>query len=112
LKVLNNPEKYKNTKHTITGPKALNYYEVAEILSKVTNRKIIYKRPSFLRYWYHYVVKRGLDKKYVNVRVALYFMTRMGTAEKVTDEFKKLTGKNPTTFKKFAKSNIDCFKLN
>ena len=107
--VLNNADKYKNTKHTITGPKALDYYEIAKILSKVTNRKITYRRPSFLRYWYRYVMKRGLDKKYVNVTVALYFMTRMGTAEKVTDEFQQLTGKKPRTFKEFAKSNINSF---
>jgi len=108
-KLLNNPKKYKNTKHTISGPQALDYYEIAKILSEVTSRKIKYKKPSFLRYWYHYVMKRGLDKKYVNVTVALYFMTRMGTAEKVTDEFQQLTGKKPRTFKEFAKSNINSF---
>jgi len=50
-----------------------------------------------------------LDKKYVDVTVALYFMTRMGTAKKVTDEFQRLTGKKPRTFKEFAKNNIESF---
>jgi len=107
--VLHDSEKYKNTKHTITGPQALDYYKIAKILSEVTKRKITYRRPSFLSYWYRYVFKRKLDKKYVNVTVALYFMTRMGTAEKVTDEFQQLTGKKPRTFKEFAKSNINSF---
>jgi len=107
--VLHDSEKYKNTKHTITGPQALDYYKIAKILSEVTKRKITYRRPSFLSYWYRYVFKRKLDKKYVNVTVALYFMTRMGTAKKVTEEFEKLTGKKPRTFKEFAKSNIDSF---
>jgi len=47
--------------------------------------------------------------KYVNVTVALYFMTRMGTAKEITGEFKKLTGKDPRTFKEFAKTNINSF---
>ncbi len=37
--LLHQPDKYRNTAHTITGPQALDYYEVAAILSKVTGRK-------------------------------------------------------------------------
>jgi len=36
-------------------------------------------------------------------------MTRMGTAKEVTDEFYKLTGKNPRTFEDFARENIEAF---
>jgi uncharacterized protein YbjT (DUF2867 family) len=86
--VLHNSEIYKNTNHTITGPQALDYYEIAEILSEATKKEITYKKPSFLSYWYHYVFKRRLDMKYVNVTVAIYFMARMGTAKEITDEFK------------------------
>ena len=108
--VLHEAEKYKNTAHTITGPEALDYYQVANILSKVTGRKIIYDKPGFLNYRSYYINNRGLDKKYVNVTVALYFMTRMGTAKDVTDDFYKLTGKQPRTFETFAKENVDAFK--
>lgn len=107
--LLHNEDKYRNTAHTITGPQALNYYEVANILSAVTGRKIIYAKPSYLRYRSHYIKKRGLDKEYVNVTVALYFMTRMGTAQAVTDEFYKLTGKQPRTFLDFAEKNKAVF---
>lgn len=108
--LLHNPEKYTNTAHTITGPKALDYYEVAEILSIVTGKKITYRKPSFLTYRNYYIKRRGLDKEYVNVTVALYFMTRMGTAKAVTDDFMKLTGRQPRTFKEFARANVDAFK--
>ncbi|MDF2844214.1 MAG: NmrA family protein [Herbinix sp.] len=108
--VLHEAEKYKNTAHTITGPEALDYYQVANVLSKVTGRKIIYDKPGFLNYRSYYINNRGLDKKYVNVTVALYFMTRMGTAKDVTDDFYKLTGKQPRTFETFAKENVDAFK--
>jgi uncharacterized protein YbjT (DUF2867 family) len=107
--VLHDPEKYKNTAHTITGPEALDYYQIAEILSSVTGRKITYDKPGYLKYRNYYIKKRGLDKGYVNVTVALYFMTRMGTAKDVTSEFYNLTGKHPRTFEDFARENIKAF---
>lgn len=107
--LLHDTEKYKNTTHTITGPEALDYYQVAEILSMVTGRKITYKRPGYLKYRSYYIKKRGLDKSYVNVTVALYFMTRMGTAKEVTNGFYELTGRKPRTLLEFAKDNLKYF---
>lgn len=104
--VLHSPDKYKNTAHTLTGPESLDYYQIAEILSEVLGRKITYAKPSYLRYRSVYIKKRGLEKGYVNVTVMLYFMTRMGTAKKVTDEFEKLTGRKARTFREFALDNI------
>jgi len=43
--VLHEAEKYKNSTHTITGPESLDYFEIAEILSEVTNRRIEYVKP-------------------------------------------------------------------
>ena len=107
--LLHNPEKYKNTAHTITGPEALDYFQVAEILSRVGGRKITYAKPGYLKYRSYYIKKRGLDKAYVNVTVALYFMTRMGTAKEITNDFYQLTGRNPRTLEEFARENIKYF---
>jgi uncharacterized protein YbjT (DUF2867 family) len=107
--LLNEADKYKNTAHTITGSEALNYYEVAEVISEVTGRKIRYRKPSFLTYRNYYIHKRGLEKKYVNVTVALYFMTRMGTAKMITNEFYQLTGKLPHNLREFVIYNLQCF---
>lgn len=107
--LLHLPEKYKNTAHTITGPEALDYYQIADILSEVTGRRIVYSKPGYLKYRRRYIQKRRLDKSYVNVTVALYFMTRMGTAKEVTEDFFKLTGRNPRSFEDFARTNKDYF---
>lgn len=107
--LLHNAYKYRNTAHTITGPQALNYYQVAEILSKVIGRDIRYARPNYFQYRNYYIRKRGLDKGYVNVTTALYFMTQMGTAKDVTDGFYKLTGKQPRSFEDFARANKAAF---
>lgn len=100
--VLADAAKHRNTAYTITGPEALDYDQVAQILSKVTGRNIRYKNPSFLKYRRHYLKVRKLDKGYVNVTLALYLMTRLGTAKAVTDTFFKLTGRQPKTFEQFA----------
>jgi uncharacterized protein YbjT (DUF2867 family) len=97
---LADPEKYKNTKHTLTGPEALNYYKVAEIFSRVLGRKVSFKNPSFFRYR-GYMKERGFEKDYINVTTLLYLMTRVGTANLVNDDFYKLTGEKPTTFEEF-----------
>lgn len=107
--LLHESEKYKNSAHTITGSEALDYYQVAEILSKVTGRKITYDKPGYIKYRNYYIKRRGLNKNYINVTVALYFMTRMGTANKITDEFYKLTGRQPRTFEDFAIENMEEF---
>lgn len=107
--ILHEPEKYRNSAHTITGSEALDYYQVAEILSKATGRRITYDKPGYLRYRNNYIKRRGFEKSFVNVTVALYFMTRLGTAKAVTDEFYKLTGKKPRTFEDFARENIEAF---
>lgn len=107
--VLHDPKNFKNTAHTITGAEALTYYQVAEILSRVTGRKITYAKPGYMKYKRYYIKQRGLDKGYVNVTVALYFMTRMGTAKEVTDDFVRLTGRSPRSFEEFARANLHCF---
>lgn len=50
---------------------------------------------------------RGLDKEYSTVMSMLYMMTRMGTAKKVTSVYKDIMGKEPQTFRQFAKKNIN-----
>lgn len=107
--LLHQPKKYRNIVHTITGPEALNYYQIAEILSKIIKKKVTYDKPSYLKYRNYYIKERKFDKAYVNVTVALYFMTRIGTAKKVTDGFYELTGKNPKTFETFAHEHKDSF---
>ncbi|NWO14854.1 NmrA family NAD(P)-binding protein [Virgibacillus sp.] len=108
--ILHDPGKYENTAHTITGSESLDYYQIADILTKVTGSKITYAKPGFLRYRNYYLKKRRLNKSYVNVTVALYFMTRLCTAKHITTDFTKLTGKQPCTFEDFSRKHIKCFK--
>ena len=107
--ILMSPDEHLNKSYTLTGPEALDYDDIAKILTGITGREITYARPGFLKYRSYYIHQRNLDKAYVNVTVALYFMTRMGTAKAVTNDFSELMGKEPRTFEEFARENLASF---
>lgn len=98
-----------NKAYTLTGPEALDYYEVAEIFSKALGKKIIYSNPSPLRFR-KVMITRGIDKTFANVMVGLYMSTKMGMAKKVTSELEKLLGRKPTSVEKYIQDYIDCWK--
>lgn len=104
-KVLSEPELHRNKGYSITGPEAIDYWQVAKILSKELDREIIYTnpKPSFAKnYWINI---RGMEREYCNVMGMLYMMTRFGTAKKVTSVFELVMGKKPRTFQQFANEN-------
>lgn len=107
--VLHQSEIYKNTAFTITGSEALDYYQIARAFSKELGRKITYENPGFFKYREYYINQRKLDKTLVDVTLALYFMTRIGAAKRVTQDFKRLTGKEPKTIHEFISENKKLF---
>lgn len=103
--MLTHPSEFANTAHPLTGSEALDYWQIATILSEVLGRIITYANPSpslAKRYW---INVRGLDAEYSKVMGMLYMMTRMGTAKKTTTAFEELMGKKPQTFRQFAEKN-------
>lgn len=103
--VLVNYKDHLNKAYSITGPQALDYEEVAAILSKELDRKITYVNPKprfSKKYW---INVRGINEKYAKVMGMLYMMTRFGTAKKVTDTFEKIMNKESTSFSEFASKN-------
>lgn len=111
-KILSEPQLHQNQGYSITGSEAIDYWQVAKILSKELGREIIYTnpKPSFAKkYW---ITVRGLEKEYCNVMSMLYMMTRLGTAKKVTPVFEQVMGRKAQTFQQFVKKNIGCWQCN
>ena len=104
-KVLSEYEKHQNTTYTVTGGEALDYYQVADILSEVLKKKVTYAKPSWISFRNHMIKVRKMDKKLVNIMVMLYFMTRLGTASAVHFDFEKITDSKPRTLKQFVQDN-------
>lgn len=109
-KVLSEPELHQNRGYSITGPAAIDYWQVARILSEELGREIIYTnpKPAFAKKYWMYV--RGMEKEYCTVMGMRYMMTRFGAAKKVTTAFEQVMGKKPQTFQQFVKKNAACWE--
>lgn len=104
-KILSDPNQHENTAYELTGLEAIDYYEVAKILSEELDRNITYLNPSprlAKRYW---INVRKLDKEYSTVMGMLYMMTRFGAAKKITHTFEDILHKKPQTFREFVQKN-------
>ena len=97
-----------NKAYDLTGSEALNYYQVAGIISNTTSKKIVYTNPSSAEF-----VKRmesnGVSKDFINVMKGIYLVAKLRLAGKITKDFEVVMGRKPITFEKFAKDNRELF---
>jgi uncharacterized protein YbjT (DUF2867 family) len=96
----------KNQGVELTGSEALDYKEVAAILSEVLGRKVTYSNPSnrkFGKVWR----ERGYPLAQILVMEALYTIAKLGLAGRLTDDLERVLGREPITFKKF----VEDYKL-
>lgn len=98
-----------NQAYPLTGSEALDYGEVAAILSDVLGRPITYSDPSLLRFARR-MRQRGHAWAYVGVMSAIYTTTRLGMAETVHPDLQRLLGRPPITFRQFAEDTAEVWK--
>lgn len=99
------PQRYRNTAWTPTGPQALTYAEVTAILSDVLGRPIRYGRPGLLRYLHHATSALGLPLPMALVTCAIYTVARLGKADGLTDDVRTVTGRPPIAFEHWARAH-------
>lgn len=99
------PDRYRNTAWTPTGPAALTYAEVAQSLTDILGRPISYAEPGAIRYLRH--ARRTLHMPWAMVAVttAIYTVARIGRADGLTDDVHQVTGRPPRSFAEFAAAN-------
>lgn len=97
-----NPEKFRYTYPVITGEKALDFYEVAEIMTAVLGERIEYANPS-VKEFKSYMVNKGEKEDFVNVVVGIHFPTKLGLAKGVTADFEKITNSKPIPLEQYVK---------
>lgn len=88
--------------YTLTGPQALDFYEIARILSAVMGRTIAYRPSSLLRF----IAERRTQNKPLVLRLvmaALYTFQRLGLAAGMTETVQQLLGRPATGFQVYAK---------
>jgi uncharacterized protein YbjT (DUF2867 family) len=86
--------------YDLTGSEALDYGEVAAILSAVIGRPICYRRPSIWRF-VRRMRQRGFALPMIVVMVGIYTTARLGLAGAVTADLARLLGRPPITMRQF-----------
>ena len=97
-----------NRAYSLTGSEALDYYQVAAVLSEVLHRPIIYRRPSLLQF-IHRQRAGGTAWPFVLVMSGIYTTARLGLAARLTDETTRLLGRAPITLRRYAEDYRDCW---
>lgn len=90
-----------NKGYELTGSESPTYGEVAQLLTDVLGRRITYRNPSILRFIWQKWYKEGTPLGFTLVMVALYTVSKLGKADRLTSETKQLLGRNPTTLFQF-----------
>lgn len=100
---LADPAAHRDTAWTPTGPAALTYAEVAQILGSVLGRPIRYQSASLPRYARHARSELGMPWGMVAVTSAIYLVARFGRASGLTDDVQTAAGHPPRSFEEFAR---------
>lgn len=86
--------------YTLSGEQALTYARVAEVMSEVLGRAIVYERPSEEEYLSR-LVAEGRPQDYVDVQKMIFRIVRMNVSAFPNRMVRKLTGSPATTLRQF-----------
>jgi uncharacterized protein YbjT (DUF2867 family) len=94
--------------YTLTGPEALSFDDVSEILSQQTGRPIRHVRvaPEAVR---DALERGGIEPWFAEDMAHLHGMLAAGYEDLVTDDVRTVTGTSPSTLAEFARSFADRF---
>jgi len=93
---------HENKAYDLTGSEALDYFSVADLLSKTLGRKITYRNPSIIAFARR-MKAQGSPWAYILVTSALYTTARLGMAARIADETEQLLGRPPTRMCQYIK---------
>ncbi len=92
----------------LTGPEAIDLFEVARVLSDVVGRRVDYRRPGLAAF-----VRRRLAAgdapAFAAVMAGIYTSTRLGLADRVTDTVERVLGRPPRSFRQFAEDHREAW---
>jgi len=97
-------DQYLNKAYSLTGGEALNYYEVANTFSKVLGRKIVYKNPSLVSFYFR-LKHQGFPFGQRMIMSVIYSTAKLGLAGRVTTDVYNLLKRKPTTLEQFVRDN-------
>jgi uncharacterized protein YbjT (DUF2867 family) len=93
--------KFDNQAFDLTGPRALDHNEVAQILSRVSGRKIVYQdiTPAQMK---DNLIAAGLPIPYGEFMLTILEFFKLGYSERVTSSVQDITGVTPRRLEAYA----------
>jgi uncharacterized protein YbjT (DUF2867 family) len=98
--------KFDGKAFNLTGPTPLSYAEAAEILSKVTGRKIVYQ-PIDDATFVAGLTGAGVPADYANFLASIFYPVRKGWTAAVSPAVKELTGREPRSLEAYANDHTN-----
>ena len=95
-----NPEVNTGQAYNLTGPEALDRYEIAAIISQVIGKEVSYV-PISNEEMCKGALDNGMPEPMVEMMSALYSAVRAGYTAIVTNDFEKVMGSTPVCFKDY-----------
>ncbi len=96
----NPPTQYFNSFVTLTGPEALDYYDVSRIMTQILGRPISYSSPKMSTFK-TVMLQYGFTKDHIKIMGILYQLTKLGNANKVTHDLGQILQRSPRTLRVF-----------
>jgi len=94
-------EGHRQVAYDVTGGTALDYLEIASMLSVTLGTKVTYTNPSPWRF-VQVSRSRGIKVAFALFMLAEYTVARFGLAARVTEDVRRILGRKPITFRQFA----------
>lgn len=104
--MLSDPSPRPSAIHTLTGCAALDYHQVASMLSAELGRAITYVPLSMLTYRRE-LRRRDLPRDYVTVQLLISLVARLGLAARVTDTVERLLQRPATSLSSYLHDQRD-----
>ncbi|TCP66546.1 ergot alkaloid biosynthesis protein [Baia soyae] len=99
-----------NTSHVITGPEALSYSEVADIIGSIVAREIKHVDISTEKLR-DMMVGVGMPEDYASILAGMEEGIRNGLEDRVTDTVERVTGRAPRSLRDFVVANSSVWDI-
>jgi uncharacterized protein YbjT (DUF2867 family) len=100
--VINKPTRHLGKIYTVSGPEALSFQNLADLLSTELGRPIQYISASVIGYIYH-LFKQGLSLPHIAIQTILHLSLRFKNQQGLSTKLETLLGHTSTTVKQYIK---------
>ncbi len=101
-------EGHENRAYTLTGGETLDYFQAAETMSLILDRRIRYANPSVVGFIWRQIA-RGRPLGFTLVMTMLYTLTRFGNAAEVTSDVHTILQRPPIRFQQYVQDYRHCW---